>query len=353
MPATGRADPLDGDPYEISRGRSLGLPDFRCPADATYVRRHLPLIPEFNALETAAKQLAGYKSDADVDAYIRCWSGRSKLRALYATKYKRIVKIASEASGAPFSIIACLFFRESHYDKDVVSPVGAIGLAQMMPGTWKSMLTYLEGKPGVKNPYVADNLRKGVPRDGKPLDLLVRKVEAVYATSYRNGVLSDLEQLKRVKSTLLDYQKLRGSKDAGSAENSLDLIDNALQKAEIQRIYARYVTKLGHKPKAMKSNDPEAAAIVGAYYLKSLVFDQIFEKDHKYRYPSHDRWVMAAGAYNSGPGNSKCTEQMTLEQCISATKVLETKNHMIAIRNCSEQGSQEPMPGDVGPECYK
>lgn len=309
------------------------------------------------ALADLSRNLAGYKSDADVDRYIACWTRPPS--KTYANEYRKLVKAAADASGVPFAILACLFFRESRWNptikSDAVPP--AVGIAQLRPDTWAAMTSRLTGSVGVKNAFVPNNLRLGVKKDGKELDLLVRKVEALYAKSYRkpHGI-SEPEDLERLKEWLLAYQKLRKSTAAGGADEYLSNVDYALKSLEIRKAYQAYVGKTGRKPAAMAAANASASIIVGALYLRSVVFPGVFEKDYRYKIPSHDRWIIAVGGYNTGPGGSRCDAEMSMDRCIQVTAARENERHensrhMTAVRNCSEQGNRTPMPGDSGKGC--
>lgn len=311
----------------------------------------------FSALFEMSRSLAGYKSDAEVDAYLKCWKYKTKrtdFNELYKNKYRASVKAASEASGVPFPILACLFFKESHWDKNIHSPVGAVGIAQVMPGTWKTIISYLHGKSGLKNENIPTNLRKNVKRDGGPLDRIITRIEDIYHESYKDGILADLNQMDVLHSLLHAYIRIRGSRLAGNANQYLDNVDYAKDKAEIQKIYADYVAKVGHEPARMEPDDPDAAIIVGTYYLKISVFGGLEEKRNLDRFPPMDRWIIAAGTYNSGPAGLKCKFANTAQECIDATSNKETKRHMQSILNCSEQGNQKPMAGDEDAKaCYQ
>lgn len=310
---------------------------------------------EATLLETDfARKLAGYKSDADVDAYLRCWQDDRNLRELYEKKYRPLVHAAAAAANIPYPILACLFFRESGYDKDIRSHARppAVGIAQMMPETWTSMTGLLSGTAKADNPSVPKNLRAGVPSDGKPLDLTVKAIEAIYAKVPKGGSITDVDTFKRMQMLLTDYIKYRPEKKK-LAKSYLNYFRDVRAHAEMMRIFGEYRKAAGGKISTDSRNDPIAAIGVGAAYAKAFVFDAVIEKDGRYRYPSYDRWIIATGAYNSGPGASKCDEAMTAEECIAATSVLETKRHMAAIRNCSEQGNDEPMNKGEGPGCYK
>lgn len=52
------------------------------------------------------------------------------------SEYLPFVEDAAKESGLPVSLLGALYYTESGFDPDAVSPVGAGGFAQFMPGTW-------------------------------------------------------------------------------------------------------------------------------------------------------------------------------------------------------------------------
>ena len=65
-------------------------------------------------------------------------------------QYQAMVNDAAKQLGIPASVVAAQLYLESGWDPTIVSPTGAVGLAQFEPGTWAS---YGSGDP--KNPVNA------------------------------------------------------------------------------------------------------------------------------------------------------------------------------------------------------
>ena len=59
-------------------------------------------------------------------------------------RYQEYVSEASEEFDVPESVIFAVIYCESNFDADALSPVGAKGLMQMMPATFKEMQGYLK-----------------------------------------------------------------------------------------------------------------------------------------------------------------------------------------------------------------
>jgi hypothetical protein len=323
---------------------------------------------------TLGMNLAGYKSEDDAVKYIGCYLSQKDHRTAFLTKYRALIRKASEASGVPFSILACLYLKESHYDATVQSdarPDPAVGIAQLLPDTWNEMIIRIDGAPAMKNPEIPASLRAGVPNDGGSLDVTVSKIEKIYAEKFRDGKLSDRASINQLHDLFLEYRAnqpktvvsrlgMNHRRPKSKVDPYLENVRYALEKFEMRDMVDAYYGGPEKRPKVFLLTDPKAAIIVGAAYLKSVIFQGMFEENHQYRYPNPDRWVMAAGAYNTGLGGSHCDGDMNAEECIQITIVYENQHpntrhensrHMQSIRNCAEQGNWEPMKGDSKARC--
>ncbi len=72
-------------------------------------------------------------------------SGKSKTTA---NEWQRIIRKASAAYGLPEDLISAVIYTESRFQADAVSPRGAQGAMQIMPGTQKHL--------GLHDPYDAE-----------------------------------------------------------------------------------------------------------------------------------------------------------------------------------------------------
>ena len=69
-----------------------------------------------------------------------------------------LVQAAAQGAGVPAALLASLVLAESSFNPQARSPVGALGLCQIMPATW----TEWAGRGGAGDPLdAADNLRAG------------------------------------------------------------------------------------------------------------------------------------------------------------------------------------------------
>lgn len=93
--------------------------------------------------ETGAGETSDDISDpayyADISIDVLSQKDREKFERLANSKkivkYDSLIRDASEATGVPSKLIHAVIMKESAYNPDAVSPVGAAGIMQFMPGT--------------------------------------------------------------------------------------------------------------------------------------------------------------------------------------------------------------------------
>ena len=75
------------------------------------------------------------------------WINRILEKHTYKLLYVEQIKANAEACGLDPFFVAAVIYCESGYDKDAVSPVGAVGLMQIMPdtGAWIAEKLEMEG----------------------------------------------------------------------------------------------------------------------------------------------------------------------------------------------------------------
>ncbi len=64
----------------------------------------------------------------------------------YPTQYDRPIKVAASKwlPGVPWQLLKAQYYQESKLNPDAVSPVGAAGIAQFMPATWREVAGELQ-----------------------------------------------------------------------------------------------------------------------------------------------------------------------------------------------------------------
>ena len=111
-----------------------------------------------------------------------------------ATLYPLISSIACE-HGLPVGLFDALIAQESRYQLNALSPAGAMGLAQLMPGTAR----YL----GVRNPWdVVQNLRGGARYLREQLDEFGRIDLALAAYNAGPGRVRARHRVPRIRETV-------------------------------------------------------------------------------------------------------------------------------------------------------
>ncbi|MEP3145521.1 lytic transglycosylase domain-containing protein [Qipengyuania citrea] len=132
-----------------------------------------------------------------------------------AALYPLITSIACE-HGLPAGLFDALIAQESRYQVNALSPVGAMGLAQLMPGTAR----YL----GVGNPWdVVQNLRGGARYLREQLDEFGRVDLALAAYNAGPGRVRTRRQVPRIRETV-NYVSTITAAWSGSVSREVELI---------------------------------------------------------------------------------------------------------------------------------
>lgn len=82
-----------------------------------------------------SSQGAGLRPRPRPEGLVRCFRGSCVAASSYATDVCRLMEEATRATGLDAGFFARLLWAESRFDATAVSPVGAQGIAQFMPGT--------------------------------------------------------------------------------------------------------------------------------------------------------------------------------------------------------------------------
>jgi hypothetical protein len=186
---------------------------------------------------------------------------------------KNGVEIAQNGNGVPKYYLRKQAFRESEYDPNAISPMGAIGLTQIMPNTYKDYLKATGDKPGdLTDPkesvkvqkWIMDGLYNAgfINKPNQSEEVRMAKVFASYNAG-RGKVSKLLDEAKRkgidIYNTLDWTNEL--PKETRTYINQILLnkdpdFEERYQKALKTSPYAKLYEEAEEAPKKFKSNVP-------------------------------------------------------------------------------------------------
>ena len=186
---------------------------------------------------------------------------------------KNGVEIAQNGNGVPKHYLRKQAFRESEYDPGAISPMGAIGLTQIMPSTYQDYLKSTGDKPGnLTDPKESVKVQKWI-MDGlynagfinKPNQSEKVRMAKVFA-SYNAGRGNVSRKLEEAKKKGIDiYNTLDWTKELPKETRTyIDQIllnkdadfEERYQKALKTSPYAKLYEEPEGSPKKFKSNVP-------------------------------------------------------------------------------------------------
>ena len=171
---------------------------------------------------------------------------RARIRVNYPYLYKEVLKKYGKAYNIDPLFMAALFYGESMFIPQIVSPVGAIGIGQIMPFTGQE---------------IAKNLNI---KDFKVADLFKHKVNIRFSFHYVSQLLKDFDK-KRVlvlcnynagpEATRRWYERAKGVKDIDAFIENIGYRETRNYAKKVIKnywIYQRIYSKYSHKT-ALKS----------------------------------------------------------------------------------------------------
>jgi soluble lytic murein transglycosylase-like protein len=104
------------------------------------VYRILPAQVAQEAIVPVAKQIVASAADtvesaAKAVTTVVTSNGKRETTAQKRVRYAPVIKAAAEASNVPVALIEAVITAESQFNPNAVSPVGAVGMMQLMPKT--------------------------------------------------------------------------------------------------------------------------------------------------------------------------------------------------------------------------
>ncbi len=225
----------------------------------------------------------------------------------YLTIYKPLILSASNIFKIPFSFQSCLIFKESRFDKNALSAVGAMGMAQFTKDTYH---------------FLSRALRIGQ-------NSLEHKRKKILNTSEFFFVESNSNKLSYPKYNTRIFTKIYRMWLAYLISNDLKEIN--LSSKSFKNILYKPEYSIG-------------LSSMYLYYLKYRVRYGI-RKHIDDEDPNDPNFILSiAGAYNQGPRRvlkaiKKDSTPKFLTLIAYQSKIRETKDYISSIRNCMRKNS--------------
>lgn len=324
----------------------------------------------------AIKTPEGLKNPDEILDYFSCYRADDEQFCHFRKTLSSYIALASESSGLPFAVQACLFYQESKFNPNAESdiPTGemittvvkdkkgkkvkvtkekiehANGYIQFMPETiteiepiisgsmqeWQNKIANAEDnikkEESLKKSSKSENVKKRSEENIRYYETMIvtweAKIEARKVwDSYWDGTTD-------APPTQISKIDLKNPRDAFALAVTKQTYDLALMNHVSYRYYK--VDRSGKFNKKAKTNQDD---------LK----DQFLQINGKMK--AGESAILLAGAYNAGRAGlaSKCGAATALKQCLDiyekASKkgnfARETWIHMSAIDRCSKKGSTE------------
>lgn len=274
----------------------------------------------YRSSETEASARMGFylKNEAQLMEYFATYGKPNHLNK-FKKEYAPFYRLAAEATKMPYALSTCVTFRETYFDEDAESNMGARSIAQFLESTYGDLQQAISKNlaiPNCENSF-CDDIRRSLATD----------------------VREFLNKAKAQGLSIRDYSSEYTSEEIGTTPNK----------------------SFPLPPKSFDDfvKDPAWVAIVNQYYLKynamrmnSSFNPKGFKKtDQSLLYP-----MILACTYNAGPTrtNDALKEpnqslQKLCKRCGSYST--ETRNYMLSVRRCMLQyGFDEPTGYEARPE---
>lgn len=345
----------------------------------------------------AVEALDNMKSPVETLSYLNCYKDPSSSKKFchYKNTLASHIALAAESAGLPFSVQSCLFFRESGFNSQARSPVGAMGYVQFMPDTLDSIKPIIVGSIEDWEEDIAD-ANKDLVEPREKLAIEMSKQEKIDALNVRKK--HDTSEIKRIDTELLKPQtpqkKILLKDEREKFQNDLKAVNGELaiaplpnrskmtsykkkinyyetlintwsSKIAAKRVWDRYWEGTSKMPTKFSNESLKCPQVAFALAAVKQTYDlglinslstswnpETIAKDGgKFAITingmdERDSAIMLGGAYNAGIGGlaGRCGAAATLDECAKKfPKGKETWVYMHSVRNCAEKNGTESM----------
>lgn len=297
-----------------------------------------------------------FKSPSEVKNYLVDYRKdcKDKYHKEYLEAYDDYIQAASKSFQVPYAFLACLIFKESQFNKDALSTVGATGLSQAMKGT----IDFISGilKTYTKKDYGIDNLKEDISEweeiensKGKAITKREKQMEEdARLAKLRLGLFDLAKQWKiyiqNLKQTEAFNDRYNHSPSGAFYKTSTGQSGTAIWKGEIPTYLDKQRVKI----------PPIAVGLAGFYshYTIKLFKKELGENSVKGEDQMLTLLALASAGYNLGPTSitNKITKATSFndgeikdwEKAVYNKSPMETRSHMESIKRCMQKGNNSP-----------
>lgn len=320
------------------------------------------------------------KREDEVDQYMTCYlrqrlrnNDRAEARMReFRTNYRPFILEAVQHFQIPYSLSACIMFRESFLDNSAVSQSGARSLAQFTPDTYETLKTHLrETTRRLEEEYEFEQMM-----NNPSFDVLSSRssnffVKCQQFTRNDGWWVTQVSGEERTRSRNLCRRQLRDFRINKPVMQSLKTFLWSSSRGMNNETYNRYFST----PRSQgwpRGNDllppsnfdrliqnPMWLVAMNMFFLKrkTMMADSFFNPEGFRRTNDYIGYLTAVGgAYNRGPNRLYQSVQQPNSNvgqwCRNLATSEETRNYMLSLKRCMVRGSSFPMTGmNQDPNC--
>lgn len=320
------------------------------------------------------------KNEAEVDTYMKCYldqrlrnTSQADARQMeFNQNYKPFIQYAVQAFQVPYSLSACVMFRETFLDNDAVSHSGARTIAQFTGNTYETLKNHLRDTQR-KMPAYQDFLKM---QENPSFDILNSTDTNFFVKChqfaqrdgphYRQASSSEQSKGQRLCSAQLRDFEINKTL-TGELQAYLNISSRGMDVTTRSRYFS---TPMGQWPSGNDllppssfnslKNNPMWLSAMNIFYLKrmTMIADSNFNPQGFQRSDDYLGYLsVIAGSYNRGPAALNDAVSMPngsiKKWCDRLKSSNETKNYMLSIKRCMAKGSNYAMTGMTDSEACK